>query len=99
MPPRSLHDAAVAENLEAIARIRVVATGTAVARPVCMAAVLALVFLFVVASIGFMLKSLHGGLTFGSVAMVMTFGSLSVGLFLGLFKLARGWEEEVPTGE
>lgn len=64
-----------------------------------MAAVFALIFLFVCASIGFMFKALPDSLTFGSVAMIATFVAMASGIFLGLFKLARRWEDEVPTGE
>jgi cytochrome c biogenesis protein CcdA len=64
-----------------------------------MAAVFALVFLFVCASIGFMVKALPDTLSFGSIAMIMTFIAMASGIFVGLYKLARRWEEEVPTGD
>lgn len=73
-------------------------TGTPVAISGAMAAVFALVFLFVIASIGGMLKALPAA-NFGTIVAMLAFGSLAVGVFLGLFKLARGWENEVPTGE
>lgn len=63
-----------------------------------MAAVFALVFLFVVASVGVMFKT-FGGASFGSVAAMLAFFTLAFGMFLGLFKLARRWEDEEPTGE
>jgi hypothetical protein len=64
-----------------------------------MAAVFALVFLFVVASIGFMVKALPATLGFGSILATACFVALAGGLFVGLYKLARGWENEEPTGE
>jgi hypothetical protein len=64
-----------------------------------MAAVFALIFLFVVASIGFMVKSLPATLTFGSVFAIACFIALAVGVFVALFRLARRWENEAPTGE
>lgn len=63
-----------------------------------MAAVFALILLFVVASIGGMFKALSGA-SFGSVLAMLTFGALAAGIFLGLYRLARQWENEVPTGE
>ncbi len=64
-----------------------------------MAAVFALVFLFVVASAGFMFKALPHSLSFGTVAGFFTFIAIGAGLFLGLLNLARRWEDEEPTGE
>lgn len=64
-----------------------------------MAAVFALVFLFVVASVGFMFKALPEHVGFGSIAMIVTFAAMAWGLFIGLYRLARGWENETPTGE
>ena len=64
-----------------------------------MAAVFALIFLFVIASIGFMLKALPSSLGFGTVLGAACFVALAVGVFIGLFKLARRWENEAPTGE
>jgi hypothetical protein len=64
-----------------------------------MAAVFALVFLFVVASIGLMVKALPGGMTFGTVAMILAFIAMAGGVFVGLFNLARKWEDEEATGE
>jgi small-conductance mechanosensitive channel len=63
-----------------------------------MAAVFALVFLFVVASIAGMFKALSGA-DFGTVAAMLAFGTLASGIFVGLYRLARQWENEVPTGE
>jgi hypothetical protein len=64
-----------------------------------MAAVFALVFLFVIASTGFMLKALPDTLGFGSVLAVACFVAMAAGVFVGLYRLARGWEDEAPTGE
>ncbi len=72
--------------------------GTSVAITACMAAVFALVFLFVLASIALMFKSL-GAINFGTVAMMGVFIALASGVFVALFKLARRWENEAPTGE
>ncbi len=63
-----------------------------------MAAVFALVFLFVVASIGFMVKAAPA-LTFGTFAGMLAFALMGAGIFVGLFKLARRWENEAPTGD
>ena len=63
-----------------------------------MAAVFALVFLFVVASIGFMLKAAPA-LSFGTFAGMLAFGLMAAGIFVGLYRLARRWETETPTGD
>jgi hypothetical protein len=36
---------------------------------------------------------------FGTVAAMLAFGTLASGIFVGLYRLARQWENEVPTGE
>ncbi len=72
--------------------------GTTVAIPPSMAAVFALVFIFVVASISGMVKAVSGA-NFGSIAAMLAFSALGAGLFIGLYRLARQWENEVPTGE
>jgi hypothetical protein len=64
-----------------------------------MAAVFALVFLFVVASIGFMVKALPASLGVGGMLAIACFVALAAGVFVGLFKLARRWEDETPTGD
>jgi len=64
-----------------------------------MAAVFALVFLFVIASVGFMFKAAGASLSFGSVAAMVTFLALGAGVFLSLLKQARRWENEEPTGD
>jgi hypothetical protein len=60
-----------------------------------MAAVFALVFLFVLASAGVLVKVFLNGASFASIFAMVTFLALSWGVFLGLFKLARKWENEV----
>lgn len=56
-----------------------------------MAAVFALVFLFALASTVLFLKSLAIA-SFGTVMAGITFLALATGVFLGLFRMARGWE-------
>lgn len=75
-----------------------VTAGTTVANAHGMAAVFALVFLFVVASISGMYKALSGA-SFGTIAAMLAFGALASGIFIGLYRLARQWENEVPTGD
>jgi len=60
-----------------------------------MAAVFALVFLFVLASGGLLFKVFVSEASWSSIFAMITFTSLAVGVFLGLFKLARKWEDEV----
>ena len=57
-----------------------------------MAAVLALVFLFVLASSGFLIKAILGDASFASLFALTTFLAMAWGVFIGLFKLARTWE-------
>ena len=64
-----------------------------------MAAVFALVFLFVIASVGMMVKISGGSLDFGTTMATVSFVTIAFGVFFGLFKMARRWEEEEPTGE
>jgi hypothetical protein len=61
-----------------------------------MAAVFALVFLFVLASGGLLFKTMVAGASFASIFALATFLALASGVFVGLFKMARGWENEVP---
>jgi hypothetical protein len=61
----------------------------------CMAAVFALVFLFVLASGGLLIKTMLSGASFASVFALVTFLLLASGVFVGLYKMARGWENEV----
>jgi hypothetical protein len=60
-----------------------------------MAAVFALVFLFVLASGGLLVKTMMSSASFASVFALITFLALGWGVFIGLFKLARGWENEI----
>lgn len=60
-----------------------------------MAAVLALVFLFVLASVGLLFKTLTGDGSLASLFALATFVALASGVFIGLFKMARRWEDEV----
>ena len=57
-----------------------------------MAAVFALVFLFVLAAGGLLVKTMLDGASFASVFALVTFLALAWGVFLGLFKLVRKWE-------
>lgn len=59
-----------------------------------MAAVFALILIPVIAASGFMLLSNLGS---GPVAVLATlcFGLLAYGVFGGLFRMARRWEDEV----
>jgi hypothetical protein len=59
-----------------------------------MAAVFALVFLFVLAAGGLLFKVLVGEASFASIFALVTFLALAWGVFVGLFKLSRGWEDE-----
>lgn len=58
-----------------------------------MAAVFCLVMLPAIAAVGFMLKS-AGTMSFGAFLAVACFTLLAAGVFGGLAKMARGWEEE-----
>jgi hypothetical protein len=60
-----------------------------------MAAVFALVFLFVLASGGLLVKTMLNGASFASIFALFTFLALGWGVFIGLFKLARRWENEI----
>ncbi len=60
-----------------------------------MAAVMALVFLFVLASAGLLVKTIIGDGSFASVFALATFLALAWGVFIGLFKMARTWESDV----
>jgi hypothetical protein len=60
-----------------------------------MAAVFALVFLFVLASGGLLVKTMLSGASFASIFAMATFLALAWGVFFGLFKMARGWENGI----
>lgn len=59
-----------------------------------MAAVLCLVLLPLMAAVGFMFGVVQGELTAASVLGGLTFILLGGGMFVGIFKMARGWEAE-----
>jgi hypothetical protein len=59
---------------------------------------MALVFLFALASVGLMLVSaVHGSLTFGVALALACFSLLASGVFVGLFRMAKHWEDEPST--
>ena len=60
-----------------------------------MAAVFALVFLFVLASGGLLFKVFASDASWTSIFAMVTFMALAWGVFLGLFKMARKWEDQV----
>ncbi len=58
-----------------------------------MAAVFALVFLFALASAGLLFRVFMGGdASLGSVLGYLTFFAMTTGVFLGLYKMMKGWE-------
>ncbi len=57
-----------------------------------MAAVFALVFLPVLASVLLVVKIIASGAAFGTVLAGMCFSALAIGVFYGLFRMARQWE-------
>ena len=59
-----------------------------------MAAVFALVFLFVLAAGSLLAKVFIGEGSIASMFALVTFLAMAWGVFFGLFKLARGWEGE-----
>jgi hypothetical protein len=61
-----------------------------------MAAIMALVFVPALAAIGFMVMGNAGGTT-SAVFATFIFTALAAGVFGGMAKLARGWEEESPN--
>lgn len=58
-----------------------------------MAAVLCLVFLPLIAGLGFMLGATSGALTPGNLLGALLFLSIAAGLLFGAMSLARGWDE------
>lgn len=68
--------------------------GTSVAIPDDMAAVMALIFLFALASVALMLKISAVGLTLGTGLAMACFVALASGVFVGAMIQARHWEEE-----
>ena len=59
-----------------------------------MAAVFALVFMFVISSIGLLVRVCADGASWGSTLALATFIALASGVFVGLYRLARRWEGE-----
>jgi hypothetical protein len=59
-----------------------------------MAAVFALVFLFVLASAGLLFKTIAVDGSLVSAFAFATFVALATGVFVGLFKMTRAWENE-----
>ena len=59
-----------------------------------MAAVFALVFLFVVVGGGLLAQVFTSSIDFGSIAALFVFMAMAWGVFFSLFKMARGWEGE-----
>jgi hypothetical protein len=59
-----------------------------------MAAVLCLVFLPLMAALGFMLGVVGAELSIASVLGGLTFLLLGAGMFVGMLNMARGWEGE-----
>ncbi|MBV8758792.1 MAG: hypothetical protein JO257_16005 [Deltaproteobacteria bacterium] len=76
-----------------MARVIQQSLGTSVAAHARMAAVMALVFLFVVASVGLMLK-ISVGLGFATIFAMTCFSALAIGVFVFAFVQVRGWENE-----
>lgn len=59
-----------------------------------MAAVFALVFLPALAAAGLMFKVVQGDLSLASSMAGMMFIALASGIFYGLLRMARQWEDE-----
>lgn len=59
-----------------------------------MAAVFALVFLPVLASVALIAKTLHGDLSFSTALAFTCFLALASGVFFGLYRMAKQWEGE-----
>jgi len=57
-----------------------------------MAAVMALVFLFVLASVGLLFRVFVGDPTVTSIFTFILFFAMASGVFIGCFKMARKWE-------
>ncbi|HEY5945098.1 MAG TPA: hypothetical protein VIV40_06385 [Kofleriaceae bacterium] len=57
-----------------------------------MAAVFALVFLFVLAAGAALILTMSSGATIGSIFALVTFLALAWGVFFGLYKMMKGWE-------
>lgn len=59
-----------------------------------MAAVMALVFMFVLGSVALFVKTSLYGLTFVTAGAVVVFAALAIGVFVSTFKQSRRWENE-----
>ena len=59
-----------------------------------MAAVFALVLMFVLASVGLLFRVFVGDPTVTSILTFTLFVALASGVFVGCFRLARGWDAE-----
>ena len=68
--------------------------GTQVATSTCMTAVLCLMFLPLLFGVLFLVGSMGGTLSIGTLLAGMTFVLLAGGLIVGALKLSKGWEEE-----
>jgi hypothetical protein len=73
-----------------------VSRGMTLATASGMAAVMALVFVPALAALGFMFGTTRGNLTFGTGLAMMCFAMLAAGVFYGLFRMTRKWENEAP---
>ena len=62
-----------------------------------MAAVFALVFLFVLASVVLLFKVFVASVAFMNVFALLTFVLLASGVFVGLFKMTKEWEHEADV--
>jgi hypothetical protein len=71
-------------------------TGTQAAVTVRMAAVFALVFLFVLAAGGALVATMFDGASLGTIFALTTFLALAWGVFIGLYRMMQGWENETP---
>jgi hypothetical protein len=58
-----------------------------------MAAIFALILLPALAAVGFILKTSEGT-SFGVLLAKLCFVAMAAGLFYGLLRMARGWENE-----
>ena len=59
-----------------------------------MAAIFALVFVFILAAALFMIGGLFGGLSIASIAAVAIFIALASGVFIGLLRMMKHWETD-----
>ncbi len=48
------------------------------------------------AAVGFMLGAIQGQLSFATVFGGLTFLLLGAGMFVGVFRMVRHWEDEAP---